>query len=384
MKRFLTMGIASLMALSMMSGCASAAAASGGSNSVKFDFETDNAGFTPIYADYPCSKGVEEFYEFQHDYSKIPIDGAGNGIFISGSNHSGDLFIGYVKALGRFSTSGTYHFTVSFKLATDVEGGLIGVGGSPGESVTVKCGVTPTEPKALPVEDGGSTYLRLNIDAGRQSNVGQDMVVVGNMAKAENNHPGEYEFKEFTVEFDTEANTFGEVYLIIGTDSAFESTTSYYLDDISVSWLEAGWQPTVTRGQAAQMLFDTAAGQLDAVPVSCPFRDVAAGHPNIEAITWAQENGYLYGYGNGLFGPEDCMTVEQAMMMFYRFSKSPKADQTVLNRYKDCGMISTWARNAVSWAVTGGMFRSDGIVSPQAAITEEWLFDCLGKIVMPS
>ena len=132
------------------------------------------------------------------------------------------------------------------------------------------------------------------------------------------------------------------------------------------------------------MLFDTAAGRLDAVPVSCPFRDVAAGHPNIEAITWAQENGYLCGYGKGLFGPEDCMTVEQAMMMFYRFSKGPKADQTVLNRYKDCGMISTWARNAVSWAVTGGMFRSDGIVSPQAAITEEWLFDCLGKIVMPS
>lgn len=173
----------------------------------------------------------------------------GNGIFISGSNHSGDLFIGYVKALGRFSTSGTYHFTVSFKLATDVEGGLIGVGGSPGESVTVKCGVTPTEPRpcqsrmeeALPAPEH---------DAGRQSNVGQDMVVVGNMAKAENNHPGEYEFKEFTAEFDTEANTFGEVYLIIGTDSAFESTTSYYLDDISVSWLEAGWQPTVTRGQA--------------------------------------------------------------------------------------------------------------------------------------
>ena len=59
-------------------------------------------------------------------------------------------------------------------------------------------------------------------------------------------------------------------------------------------------------------------------PANCPFRDVSADNPNIEAITWTQGNGYLGGYGNGLFGPEDQMTVEQAMVMLYRFSKSPR------------------------------------------------------------
>ena len=88
MKKFLTMGIVSLLALSMMAGCTSAAAVSDGPSSDKFDFEKDDAGFTPIYADYPYSEGVEEFYEFQHDYSKVPIDGAGNGIFISGKDVS--------------------------------------------------------------------------------------------------------------------------------------------------------------------------------------------------------------------------------------------------------------------------------------------------------
>ena len=235
MKKFLTMGIVSLLTLSMMAGCTSAAAVSDSPSSVKFDFEKDDAGFTPIYADYPYSEGVEEFYEFQHDYGKVPIDGAGNGIFISGNNHSDDLFMGYVKALEGFAPARTYHFTASFKLATDVEGGMIGVGGSPGGSVAVKCGVAQTEPAALPVESGGITYVRLNIDAGRQSNSGRDMVVVGNMAKTESSRPGEYEFKEFTAEFDTAANVLGEVYLVIGTDSAFEATTSYYLDDISVT-----------------------------------------------------------------------------------------------------------------------------------------------------
>ena len=112
MKRVLIMGIASLFMLNMAAGGTLTAAASNGPSSVKFDFETDNAGFTPIYADYPYSEGVEEFYEFQHDYSKVPIDGAGNGIFISGNNHSDDLFMGYVKALEGFSPAKTYHFAV--------------------------------------------------------------------------------------------------------------------------------------------------------------------------------------------------------------------------------------------------------------------------------
>ena len=258
MKRFPTAGIAALLTLSMMTGCTSAAAAHDSPNCVEFDFEKDDAGFMPIYADYPYSEGVEEFYEFQHEYGKIPIDEAGKGIFISGNNHSDDLFMGYVKVLEGFAPARIYHFTVSFKLATDVEGGLVGVGGSPGEGVTVKCGVTQTAPAALPVENGGITYYRLNIDAGRQSNGGKDMVVVGDMAKTENLRPGEYEFKKFTAEFDTAANILGEVYLVIGTDSGFEATTSYYLDDISITWEEAAQQPVVTRGQAAQMLFNIA------------------------------------------------------------------------------------------------------------------------------
>ena len=84
------------------------------------------------------------------------------------------------------------------------------------------------------------------------------MVVVGDMAKTENLRPDEYEFKKFTAEFDTAANILGEVYLVIGTDSGFEATTSYYLDDISITWEEAAQQPVVTRGQAAQMLFNIA------------------------------------------------------------------------------------------------------------------------------
>jgi len=212
----------------LMSGCTS----NPESSSVFFDFEQSDSGFIPIFADYPNQEDVNDFYECQHSYGKVPIPKAGKGIFISGNNHSDDLFMGYIKKLEGFEAGKTYHFSVSFKLATNIEGGLVGVGGSPGESVTVKCGIVPILPKA----ENKSGYFRLNIDKGAQSNDGKDMIVVGNMAKTENNHPGEYEFNEFLAAFDITANEAGEVYLIIGTDSGFESTTSYYLDDISVAW----------------------------------------------------------------------------------------------------------------------------------------------------
>lgn len=231
MKKIFSITTIIALLLVFMSGCTSKAESPAGTSAF-FDFEQSDSGFVSIFADYPDQENVEDFYEFQHSYGEVPVPKAGKGIFISGNNHSDDLFMGYVKKLEGFSAGKTYHFNVSFKLATNTEGGLIGAGGAPGESVTVKCGIVSIEPEVT----NESGYFRMNIDTGAQGNEGKDMTVVGNMAKAENNRPGEYEFNEFSAEFDITANENGETYLIIGTDSGFESTTAYYLDDISVTW----------------------------------------------------------------------------------------------------------------------------------------------------
>lgn len=231
MKKIILVTTVFALLIAFMSGC-TPKTESPAETSAFFDFEQSDSGFVPIFADYPDQEDVDGFYEFQHRYGEVPIPKAGKGIFISGNNHSDDLFMGYVKKLEGFTAGETYHFSVSFKLATNVEGRMVGVGGAPGESVTVKCGIVSTEPKAT----NESGYFRMNIDTGSQSNVGKDMTVVGNMAKTQNNRPGEYEFNEFSAEFDMTANENGEVYLIIGTDSGFEATTAYYLDDISVTW----------------------------------------------------------------------------------------------------------------------------------------------------
>ncbi|WP_373218331.1 hypothetical protein [Ruminococcus sp. 5_1_39BFAA] len=202
MKKIFPITIVFALLLDFMSGF-TLTSESPARTSAFFDFEQSGSEFVPIFADYPDQEDVND-----------------------------DLFMGYVKKLEGFAAGETYRFSVSFKLATNIEGGLVGAGGAPGESVTVKCGIVSIEPKAI----NESGYFRMNIDTGSQSNGGKNMTVVGDMAKTKNNHPGEYEFNEFSAEFDTMANEDGEVYLIIGTDSGFESTTAYYLDDISVTW----------------------------------------------------------------------------------------------------------------------------------------------------
>lgn len=377
-KRIFSLNAAAILALNMVTVSVYGAKTD---TSLLFDFNNSDNGFTAIFSDYPNSEGVEEFYEFKHEYGEIPISGAGNGIFISGNNHSDDLFMGYVKKLEGFVPEKNYHFTVSFKLATDVDSGLFGAGGSPGESVSVKCGITSIEPVSTVAENSGIEYYRMNIDKGSQSNSGNDMVVVGDMSKIESNHLGAYEFKNFHAEFDISANSRGEVYLIIGTDSGFEATTSYYLDDISVNWTDAK-ESYVTRGEAAQMLFDIA-DRPSADVENCIFGDVDTTSPYAEAIVWAEQNGYLSGYGNGLFGPNDKMTIEQAMVMIYRFLGTPAVNNKfVLNKFEDSDQISVWAKDAIVWMIENELFKPDKEISPKSQISKEQLVYATSQIAV--
>ena len=271
------------------------------------------AGLPPIFSDYPNEQGVEEFYELRSGHEEVPIAEAGKGLFLSGNNHSDDLFMGYYKDLSGLVPETEYQFTVRFQLATNVENDMIGIGGAPGESVFVKCGVASKEPEN---SLDSLNHFCLNIDKGSQSTSGSDMIVVGNLAKEEINRPGEYEFNEIETKVIARTDEAGTAYLVIGTDSGFEGVTSYYLDDISVSWADPS-EVSVTRGDAAKMLLDHA-HRWDEIVGTPTFTDVAWEAPYAEAVAWAEQNGYLGGYGNGFFGPEDAMTVEQAMVMIYR------------------------------------------------------------------
>ena len=374
-KRFCSLSIAAAIGMSILAGTAAAKETTTG---VGFDFNQNDGGFTPIFSDYPNEQGVEEFYELRSDHEEVPIADAGKGLFLSGNNHSDDLFMGYYKELSGLVPETEYQFTVRFQLATNVEGDMVGIGGGPGGSVFVKCGVASEEPEN---SLDSLNHFRLNIDKGSQSTGGADMIVVGNLAKKEINRPGEYEFNEIETKVIARTDEAGTAYLVIGTDSGFEGVTSYYLDDISVSWADTS-EVSVTRGDAAKMLFDHA-HRWDEIVGTPTFTDVDWDAPYAQAVAWAEQNGYLGGYGNGFFGPEDAMTVEQAMVMIYRLFGSPKVtDAGVLDSYKDASQISPWARDAVAFSITNKLLVPDGKILPQSPISVKALRYAIGQIGM--
>ena len=374
-KRFCSLSIAAAIGMSILAGTAAAKETTTG---VGFDFNQNDGGFTPIFSDYPNEQGVEEFYELRSGHEEVPIADAGKGLCLSGNNHSDDLFKGYYKELSGLVPETEYQFTVRFQLATNVENDMIGIGGAPGESVFVKCGVASKEPEN---SLDSLNHFCLNIDKGSQSTSGSDMIVVGNLAKEEINRPGEYEFNEIETKVIARTDEAGTAYLVIGTDSGFEGVTSFYLDDISVSWADTA-TVSITRGDAVKMVFDHAHRWGEAVGTPT-FTDVAWEAPYAEAVAWAEQNGYLGGYGNGFFGPEDMMSVEQAMVMIYRLFGSPKVtDAGVLDSYKDASQISPWARDAVAFSITNKLLVPDGKILPQSPISVKALRYAIGQIGM--
>lgn len=87
-----------------------------------------------------------------------------------------------------------------------------------------------------------------------------------------------------------------------------------------------------------------------------PFTDVPYGpdtHWYYDAVLWAQQNGLMQGYGANLFGPNDPVTREQLVMIFYRYEQWRGNDTAAsgnLSRFTDVGEVSPWAREAMQWA----------------------------------
>ena len=83
------------------------------------------------------------------------------------------------------------------------------------------------------------------------------------------------------------------------------------------------------------------------------------------AVLWAAKNGIMSGYGSGSFAPNDAVTREQLVTVFYRYAKYSgfdlsAASKTDLSPYKDAAQIGSWANAAFKWAVGTGLITGTG------------------------
>ena len=205
----------------------------------RVDFSSGQHGWTAGFADYPV--GEEASYELKSDYRGLPapLNRSQNALYISGNNHSDDLFMYWKGKIVGLSPNTTYRTHFELEFATNTPSGCIGVGGSPGESVYVKAGASDIEPEAL---DMGGFY-QMNIDKGNQSTGGENAVVLGDVANSQpcGGAAPQWELKQLASGADAVVVTTdgeGSVWLFMGTDSGFEATTSLYY-----TWLEVTFEP---------------------------------------------------------------------------------------------------------------------------------------------
>ena len=125
---------------------------------------------------------------------------------------------------------------------------------------------------------------------------------------------------------------------------------------------------TMSRGMLATVLYS-----LEGCPApdqTSEFSDVGGDTWYADAITWATEKGITSGYGDGQFGPDDSITREQFAVMLWKYAGSPQASGQVL-AFKDADQISSYAQEALRWAVENGIISgyADGLLVPGETAT---------------
>lgn len=98
------------------------------------------------------------------------------------------------------------------------------------------------------------------------------------------------------------------------------------------------------------------------------FTDVPEGLWYSLPTVWAGQTGVVAGLGNQIFGPEDYVSRQQIALILFRYARYVGLDVSArgtLDSFSDSAQVASWAREAVSWAVSLGIIRgSDGLILP--------------------
>ncbi len=137
------------------------------------------------------------------------------------------------------------------------------------------------------------------------------------------------------------------------------------------------FEPDTTMTRA---MFVTVLGRLNGVNENqyrgAAFDDVVAGEWYAPYVKWAAACGIVNGYGDGNFGVDDEVTIEQALVILARYADYCDVDiksNKSLTKYADYKKISDWAEDAVKWAAEREIYKgSGGMLRPQTP-AKRWL-----------
>lgn len=119
-------------------------------------------------------------------------------------------------------------------------------------------------------------------------------------------------------------------------------------------------QEPTTRGQLVTVLYRIEKEPKTEGP---SFSDVKPCFYYEDPIKWASKNNIVAGYGDGRFGPEDIITREQLISIFYRYSEFKGIDMKNpgdVRHQADAKNISPYAIKAMSWGMHYKLYSTKG------------------------
>lgn len=206
-----------------------------------FNFNTNEQDWAGDFADYPV--GEETFFELEFGRAILPSPVSStdevleNGLYLSGNNHSDDLFMFVKRQVEGLEPNTFYALIFNVILESKIPPGQMGIGGSPGESVYVKVGGSALEPQKIDVRG----YYQMNIDKGNQSTGGEHALVVGSLANVHvDREAPQFEPISYvnSVPLRVKTDPEGRLWFFLGTDSGFEGPTLFYIARIAVEAIE--------------------------------------------------------------------------------------------------------------------------------------------------
>ena len=159
------------------------------------------------------------------------------------------------------------------------------------------------------------------------------------------------------------------------------STSDWFYDDVNFVYENGLFSGTdsssfspnasMTRAMLVTVLY-----RLEGEPAvtgGSSFSDVRSGSYYEKAVAWAAANGIVTGTGSAAFSPDAKVTREQLAAILYRYAQykelAANADAK-LNSFTDAGSVSSYASEALGWAVSEGLINgASGKLMPKGDAT---------------
>ncbi len=173
-------------------------------------------------------------------------------------------------------------------------------------------------------------------------------------AKVEKNQTIKATFKK--IASDEWVNPFEDV---AETDEYFEAIKFVNENGLYNGVSETKFAPHSTMTRA---MFVTVLGRLAGVDTEkyteTSFDDAELGQWYSAYVEWAADNGIVNGYGNGKFGVNDEVTVEQAAAIIARYARFVGIDtaDATLDEFEDAADLSDWAVADMAWLTEFGVY----------------------------